>query len=497
MEYSIEFYILPISLLFLFSLVAGKISSRLGLPALLLFLAVGMISGSDGLGIQFHDANTAHAVSTVALCVILFSGGLDTKLDEIKPIAAAGAVLATVGVFLMAAITGFLTWWILKNDAAVAAGISVFTALLVASIMSSTDSASVFSILRSRKLYLKNNLRPLLELESGSNDPMAYLLVITLVSLMKNGADVSFANAALLLLIQLVVGAAVGYLLGKGAVHFINRIGMTNAALYPILVFTIALLVFSVSYFIRGNGYLAVYVAGFIIGNSKFQHKRSSLEFFDGLAWLSQLLTLGLLVNPHELLPVAGPAVVISLLMIFIARPASVFLCLLPFKRFDFRDKVFISWVGLRGAVPIIFAIIPLAENVLHARLIFNIVFFCTLASLLIQGTSLSLVAKWLKRVDENASEANPPMASVFAEEIKSVSSEIQITAESLIAGKRLMDLPFPEMAHVVVVRRKDCYFVPTGASELIEGDVLLVISNDSALLKNREIGKMLPEQHG
>lgn len=497
MPLNIEFYLLPVSLLFLLSILAGKISSRFGLPALLLFLAVGMLSGSDGLGIQFHDAEAAHTISTVALCVILFSGGLDTKFNEIKPVASSGVVLATVGVLLMALVTGFLTWWIL-GESVVATNVSILTALLTASIMSSTDSASVFSILRSRNLNLKNNLRPLLELESGSNDPMAYLLVITLVSLIQQGDNVNFGYAAFLLFVQLTVGALAGYFLGKGAVLFINRIQLSNHSLYPILVFTVAIFVFSVAYFIRGNGYLAVYVAGLVIGNSKFVHKRSSLEFFDGMAWLSQLLmflTLGLLVNPNELIPIAGPAIVISFLMIFISRPVAVFLCLAPFKKFRLRDKIFISWVGLRGAVPIIFAIIPLAENIPHARLIFNVVFFCTLASLLIQGTSLSVVAKWLHLVEDSTEEEKPAQPTIRPEEIKSVSKQIQVTHESLKYGERLMQLPLPESAKVVLVRRDDCYFVPMGNTPLKIGDVLLVITDSAEGLKNKEIGKMLPEQ--
>jgi cell volume regulation protein A len=277
-----------------------------------------------------------------------------------------------------------------------AAGIGFLTSLLLASTMASTDSASVFSILRSKGVQLKNNLRPILELESGSNDPMAYVLVITLMEIIKMNAVPNYWLAVGDLLLQLSIGGVLGYFLGKLSVQLINRLKIGNDSLYPILVFTLCIFIFSTTYFLKGNSFLAVYVAGLVIGNSKFVHKRSSLNFFDGIAWMFQLimfLTLGLLVNPHELLPVIVPGLIISFLIIFVSRPLSVFICLLPFRKMPFRDKSYVSWVGLRGAVPIIFAIIPLAENVPHARFIFNIVFFCTLVSLWFRALRLLL---WL-----------------------------------------------------------------------------------------------------
>ncbi len=487
MPVNIELILLALSALFFFSILAGKASSRFGVPALLLFLSVGMLSGSDGLGIQFHNIQIAHAISTIALCIILFSGGMDTRFEEIRPVLAQGVILATLGVFLTALITGVLIWWILGVTNATAE-ISLLTALLLAATMSSTDSASVFSILRSRKLHLKNNLRPMLELESGSNDPMAYLLVITLVSLIQEAAAVNYWATAGLLVTQLAIGGAAGYLLGKLAVIIINRIHIGNDSLYPILVFTFCILIFSITYFIKGNGYLAVYIAGLVIGNSKFIHKRSSLSFFDGLAWLSQLLmflTLGLLVNPHELIPIIIPGLIISILMIFFSRPITVILCLLPFKNMDIKDKTYISWVGLRGAVPIIFAIIPLAENVPQARFIFNIVFFCTLVSLLVQGTSLASVARWLGLVEISDTSSTGPVTEENTDnEIKTISSEIRISKESIQEGNRLMDLPLPEKTQVVMVKRDGKYFVPTGSTSLKENDKLLIIADDHQILK-------------
>src|SRR5690606_23438828 len=318
---NIEIALLVLSVLFFLSILAGKASSRFGVPALLLFLSVGMLSGSNGLGIQFENIQIAQTIGTIALCIILFSGGLDTKISEIRPIIAQGVILATLGVFITAVITGVLIWWIFGMTME-SAGIGFITSLLLASTMSSTDSASVFSILRSKGLHLKNNLRPMLELESGSNDPMAYVLVITLIEIIKMESTPNYWLAGGMLLVQLGIGAAAGYFLGKISVVIINRLRIGNESLYPILVFTFCIFIFSFTYFIKGNGFLAVYIGGLVIGNSKFVHKRSALSFFDGLAWMFQLimfLTLGLLVNPDELVPIIVPGLIISFLMIFIS----------------------------------------------------------------------------------------------------------------------------------------------------------------------------------
>ena len=299
MNVQLEFALLIFSVLFFVSILAGKASSRFGVPALLLFLTVGMLFGSDGFGIQFGNIKIAQSIGTIALCIILFSGGMDTKLSEIRPVIGQGIILATLGVFLTAIITGVIIWWVLGQTMA-GAGVGLLTSLLMSSTMASTDSASVFSILRSKGLKLKNNLRPMLELESGSNDPMAYVLVITFIELIKAESQPNYWLAGGMLLLQLIIGAAIGFLIGKLAVIVINRFKIGNDSLYPILVFTFCIFIFSTTYFLKGNGFLAVYIGGLVIGNSKFVHKRSSLNFFDGLAWMFQLimfLTLGLLVN--------------------------------------------------------------------------------------------------------------------------------------------------------------------------------------------------------
>lgn len=498
MELQIELLLIVGSILFFFSILAGKASSKYGVPALLLFLAVGMIFGNDGVGIQFENIQIAQSIGVVALCIILFSGGMDTKLEEIRPIIAPGIILATLGVFLTALITGVFIWWIFGMTLG-SAGMGFLTSLLLASTMSSTDSASVFSILRSKGLYLKNNLRPTLELESGSNDPMAYILVITFIELINMDAQPVYWLVASKLLLQLLIGAVAGFLLGKFTVLVINKIKIGNDSLYPILVFTFSIFIFSVTYFIKGNGYLAVYVGGLVIGNSRFVHKRSSLNFFDGLAWMSQLimfLTLGLLVRPSELIPILVPGIVISLVIIFISRPVTVFLCLLPFRKIPLKDKTFISWVGLRGAVPIIFAIIPMVENVPHARMIFNIVFLCTLVSLLVQGTSIPFMAKWLGLAEKPPSVKKLTEFDVeFSDEIKSTTAEIVIKQHMLSGGNQLMDLTLPDNTLAVLVKREDAFFVPTGKTELMADDKLLIITDDhDALMETYHGLKIDPE---
>lgn len=483
---SVELVLLVISVLFGLSILAMKAGYRFGVPVLLLFLAVGMLGGSDGLGIQFENLYVAQIVGTIALCIILFSGGMDTKFTEIRPVLAQGIILATFGVLITAVLTGLAIWWIfgMTDDAA---GPGLLTALLIAATMSSTDSASVFSILRSRGLHLKHNLRPLLELESGSNDPMAYVLVIAMIDVIQMAAAPAYLEAAGTLALQLAIGAVTGYVLGRLSVYLINNLKIENDALYPVMVFTFCIFIFSVTYFLKGNSYLAVYISGLVIGNSRFVHKRSSMRFFEGLAWLSQLLmflALGLLVNPHELLFVIVPGLITSFVLILVTRPLSVFISLSPFPSMRFREKVFVSWVGLRGAVPIVFAIIPLAADVPHARTIFNIVFFCTLVSLVVQGTTLPRVAAWLGLSEKPKKLRKMEEFDLeFSDEIKSVTTEISLTAQALRNGTRLMDMPLPENTLAVLVKRNNVYFVPTGKTELLERDKLLLITDDQEAL--------------
>ena len=488
MDVQIELLLLIFSALFFVSILADKAGSRWGVPSLLLFLGVGMLFGHDGFGFDFDNTTIATSVGTLALCIILFSGGMDTKLSDIRPILPQGLLLATLGVVLTAGITGVAVWW-LFDEIYPAIGMGLVSALLLAATMSSTDSASVFSILRSKGLLLKNNLRPMLELESGSNDPMAYILTITLIDILKatQGEMPSVWQTVFVVIMQLVIGAAMGFLLGKLLVWGINKLKIDNASLFPILILTCSIFIFSATYFLQGNGYLAVYIGGLVIGNSNMVHRRSTMRFFDGISWLAQLLMfllLGLLVRPHELVPIIVPGLIVSFLMIFVSRPIGVLFTLAPFRKMGVRDKLFVSWCGLRGAVPIIFAIMALAADVPHARSIFNIVFFCTLVSLIVQGTSLSLMANWLGVLEKPDPLKSPKHFDIeLPEDVKSEVSEIEVNENILRHGKYLMNLGMPENTLVIMVKRDDAFFVPTGKTELCIHDKLLVITDNKATL--------------
>lgn len=395
MTFSAENILLLGSILVFSAIIISKTGYKLGVPSLLVFLVVGMLLGSDGLGLHFENAKQAQFIGMISLSVILFSGGMDTKIREVKPILLPGLLLSTLGVLVTTALTGLFIYYV-SHETGFDINLSLIVSLLLAATMSSTDSASVFNILRTQKINLKQNLRPLLELESGSNDPIAYMLTIVLISL-ATSASASAGQIAVDFAIQFVVGSITGFAMGKLGVLIINKIKLNNSSLYPILLLSIVFFTFTITDLLKGNGYLAVYIAGAVVGNSKIVCRRETQTFFDGFTWLSQIimfLALGLLVNPHELLGVAPVAVLIGLFMMIVARPASVFLCLLPFKNLGFKAKTFTSWVGLRGAVPIIFATYPVVADIDGADQIFNIVFFITLLSMIIQGSTISWAAK-------------------------------------------------------------------------------------------------------
>lgn len=387
------------SVLLFLSIIAGKAGYKFGVPVLLLFLAVGMVFGSDGFGIVFNSPYIAQFIGIVSLSVILFSGGLDTKISEIRPVLGPGLTLASVGVLLTALFTGTIIYFITH----IYASFITFTlpeSMLLASIMSSTDSASVFSILRSKGVSLKNNIRPLLELESGSNDPMAFMLTVIFLQMSMSG-DISVFSFIFSLITQFTIGVICGYAIARATLFFVRKINFDNKSLYHILLLASLFFTYSFTDLLGGNGFLAVYIAGLAIGNSKSQCDETLYTFFDGIAWLSQLvmfLTLGLLVYPSELitLEIVGIGLAISFAIIVISRPFSVFISLLPFKNIDIKTRHYISWIGLRGAVPIVFATYPLLAGQPNARIMFNIVFFATIISLLVQGTTVNVVAEKL-----------------------------------------------------------------------------------------------------
>lgn len=483
-----EVFLLGASVLLFISIIVGKTGYRFGIPALLLFLLIGVFVGSDGVGIEFRSPHQAQYVGIIALNIILFSGGMDTRFSEIKPVVVPGVILSIAGVLLTALFTGIFIYW-LTNNVIKTVTFSLVESFLLASIMSSTDSASVFSILRSKGLAIKHNLRPLLELESGSNDPMAYMLVILCIQLLQATA-VQPGKIVFSFFQQFIIGVLVGVILGRFAVYLINHIHLDYEGMYSVLLLSIVFFLFSFTSVLGGNGYLAVYIGGLIIGNQRFVYKRSMMRFFDGLTWLFQIimfLTLGLLVNPHELLPIAGIGILIGLFMIFVSRPVSVFALLLPFKKINFRGKLFVAWVGLRGAVPIIFATYPWISGVQQAETMFNIVFFITILSLLLQGTSVPLVANWLGLGDRNEKGSKPELKEFdidLSDEINSAVAEIVITEEMLKNGNKLSDLSLPDKVLVTMIKRGGEYLVPRGNTPLEIGDIVLLIADNEELLQ-------------
>lgn len=468
------------SILLFVSIAVSKTSARFGVPTLLLFLLVGMLFGSDGLGIQFNDMKDAQFVGMIALCIILFSGGMDTKFHEIKPVLAPGLVLSTVGVLLTAVFTGIFIWWLSGMQWSYIY-FTLLPSLLLASTMSSTDSASVFAILRSQKMNLKHNLRPMLELESGSNDPMAYMLTIVLIQFIT--AESNEAGAIVIsFLQQFIFGGLIGYGTGKLAVYIINKLNLDNKSLYPIFMLAVVFFTFSVCDLFKGNGYLAVYISGMMIGNSKIANRKEISTFFDGLTWLFQIIMfilLGLLVNPREMLDVACVAMLIAGFMILIGRPLSVALCLLPFRKITARSKLYISWVGLRGAVPIIFATYPVVANVEGADQIFNIVFFITLLSLILQGTTLPFFARKLG-LSAPMEKTGNDFGVELPDEIDTDLTDITVTPAMIADGDTLKDMSLPQGTLVMIVKRGTEFLVPNGSLHLQVGDKLLLISESS-----------------
>ena len=482
------------SMLLIAGVLVGKLSYRFGLPLLLIFLLVGMAFGTDGLGIQFSDMHTAQFIGMVALCIILFSGGLGTKLSSIRPVIVPGLVLSTAGVLLTALITGLFILW-LSGMEWTNIHFAFLPSLLLAATMSSTDSASVFGILGSQKVALRNHLRPMLELESGSNDPMAYMLTIILIEAITLGGGLSAGNIAVELILQFGVGGAAGFVMGKLTLWLISayrRIGRSSGnqedasqatSMISILMIGCVFFTFAITTALAGNGYLAVYFCGIILGNSTLPNHRGISKFIDGMTWLAQIvvfLMLGLLVNPHEMIDVAVVSIMIGIFMILVGRPLSVFVSLAPLRKISTRSKLFISWVGLRGAVPIIFATYPVVANIEGAGQIFNIVFFVTLLSLLIQGTTVIASAKKLKLIDPDAKE-DDDFGVELADDIPTSLQTLTLTEQHLAEGNTLRDMQLPAGSLVMMIRRDSRYIVPNGTRRLLPGDTLLIIREEKS----------------
>lgn len=472
MNLTIENILLVGSLLLFVSIIVGKTSYKFGVPTLLLFLTIGMLAGSDGIGgIRFEDPKAAQFIGVVALNFILFSGGLDTNWNAVKPILREGIVLSTVGVLLTALSLGMFVWYVTD--------FTIYESMLLGSIVSSTDAAAVFSILRSKSLALKTNLRPTLELESGSNDPMAYVLTIAFLTLVVN-QDQGLASVIPLFIQQMLVGGIAGFAFGKLSKVVINKIQLDFEGLYPVLVIALMFIAFSATDFVGGNGFLAIYICAVYLGNQDLIHKKTILKMYDGLAWLMQIvlfLTLGLLVFPTQVVPVVGIGLLISLFLIIVARPLSVFLSLMFFKM-QTRRRFYISWVGLRGAVPIVFATYPLLAGIDKASMIFNIVFFVSVTSVLIQGTTLGLVAKWLHVALPERIKPISESEKLIIDLPKSSLQEIEILPHYQAVNKRIVDLNFPSSAFIVMIKRDDVYLRPGGSTVIQPNDTLMVLAD-------------------
>lgn len=468
--FPIDHQILIAAVLLFAGVITSKLSPRIGLPVLVIFLGIGMLAGEDGIGrIQFNDVNTAHALGTLALAIILFDGGLQTSLASIKLVWKPASALATIGVAITAGITGAAATYILNLPLAVG--------FLLGAIVGSTDAAAVFTILRNAGIYLSPRLKSTLEVESASNDPMAIFLTIGLLQLITNNTA-SITELFILFIQQMGVGSIIGLAIGYPAVKLFNRISLQAPGLYPVLASACGLLSFGLAATLGGSGFFSVFITGVIIGNGRFVYQRATFLFHDGLAWLSQIgmfVMLGLLVTPSSLIHVWREGLLIALVLIFIARPLAV-APLLTYFGFDKREIGLISWIGLRGSVPIILAIFPLIYGLPHAPLLFNVVFFVVLISATLQGSTLPWMAKKLKLIMPPPAT---PSATLEIAALANIDTEIvqyTLGENSKVLNLTISQLALPEGAVIAMITRGNDVFPPRGSTQLQSKDHLFIV---------------------
>lgn len=468
------------AIVLLLCIISIKLLYKFGVPALLIFIVLGMVFGTDGLvGIEFSDYNLTSKICSFGLIFIIFYGGFSTKWSVAKPIVVPSILLSTLGVVITAFLTGFFCTFAL--------GMTMLEGLLIGAVVSSTDAASVFAILRSKKLNLKSGIASMLEIESGSNDPFAYMLTMIISELMISGSS-SLGFTIKLIFSQIIFALMVGYVLIKFAGLVLKNVNLHINGLYPIFVISIAILAYSLCELIGGNGYLCTYIVGIGLGNSKILHKTSLVQFFDGISWLMQILlffTLGLLSFPSYLPSLAGSAIALLIFMIFVARPVAVFAILSWFK-VGFKEKVFVSWVGLRGAASIVFAIYALTSDVTVVHDIFHLVFFLALFSVTVQGTLIPIIAKKLDLIQDE--ELVLKTFTDYKEETITELVEYQIGDNNRIAGKSIVDANIPEEILIVMIKRANNVIVPKGSTVLNKGDTLVLSSNNIENLKNIDL---------
>lgn len=452
------------------SILVSAVSSRFGAPVLLVFLVLGMLAGEEGPGnIHFHDIQLSYVIGTVALAIILLDGGLRTRAESFRVGLWPAISLSTVGVVLTSAIVGVFTAWLLDLD--------LLQGLLVGAIVGSTDAAAVFSLLHGRGINLEQRVGVTLEIESGMNDPMAIFLTIILIAALSTGHSIFEWGTAFNFFQQMGLGIVAGYLGGRLLVYLVNRI-ILPSGMYPLLVTTGGLSVYALANSLGGSGFLAIYIIGLVLGNSQLRSAQNILRVHDGLAWLSQIsmfLILGLLVTPSALLPSAPAAMLIALLLIFVARPIAVVISLVAF-RFSWKEQLYIAWVGLRGAVPIILALFPLLADLENANIYFNIAFFVVLVSLLVQGWSVAPVARLLKLEVPQGPEPVMRVDTAIPGHPECEILVYRLTETSALRDRSPVQIALPGSARITAIIRNGKILDPADVTRLESGDYVHIL---------------------